>query len=129
MDTKFNFTEKFDAALVALKDAIKLRKRALDEHVIYAGISKCFEVCLEYTWKFLKRELDEQGLEAYSPKEIFKTAGRAGMIDDVDVWIKFVNIRNSAVHDYLGVTPVEYLDLIESFIPKVNKLLKNFRRK
>ena len=123
-----NNTDKFEHSITELKAAIQYRKKAISEHIFYAGISKCFEVCLEYAWKYLKRELDQHGLEAYSPKEIVKTAGRAGLIDEVEEWITFINIRNSAVHDYLGITPTEYMDLIERFIPQVTKLIKNAGR-
>lgn len=116
-------TEKFAQAVKELRVALRSRERALSEYVVYAGIAKCFEVCLEYAWKQIKRELDEQGLEAYSPKDVVKTAGRAGLLDDVEFWIRCINIRNIAVHDYLGVTKEEYLAVISDFLPKASKLL------
>lgn len=119
-----NSTDKLKQSIRDLREAMELRNKALTQHVIYAGIAKCFEVSLEYSWKFLKRQLDEQGVEAYSPKEIVKAAGRVGLIDDVEQWIKFINIRNIAAHDYLGITPSEYLDLIEDFLPRVTKLMR-----
>lgn len=114
--------DKFEQAIQDLTSALSYRKRALEEKIIYSGIAKSFEVAIEYAWKFLKRELEAQSLEAYSPKEIVKTAGRAGLIDDVELWIQCLNARNIAVHDYLGITQTEYLDLIERFLPLLKKL-------
>ncbi len=117
-----NEVDKFSQSIVELELALKLRERALSEHVIYAGIAKCFEVSLEYGWKHLKRKLEEKGIEAYAPKDVVREAGRAGLIDDVEAWIRAINIRNFAVHDYLGVTPKEYLATIAKFIPNLRAL-------
>jgi nucleotidyltransferase substrate binding protein (TIGR01987 family) len=116
--------DKFSQALKELEIAYKLRERANNEFVIYAGIAKCFEMALEYAWRKLKLRLESEGLEAYSPKEIVKAAGKAGLIDDVESWIECINSRNIAVHDYLGVTMEEYFDLIKRFIPLARRLEK-----
>jgi nucleotidyltransferase substrate binding protein (TIGR01987 family) len=113
---------KLQQSMKDLGQALTHRAQALQEHIYYAGIAKCFEVCLEYAWKELKRRLENEGLEAYSPKEIVKAAGRAGMIDDVETWLLCINVRNIAVHDYLGVTPEEYLTTIEKFLKLVSRL-------
>lgn len=113
---------KLNKSIRDLESGVKRRKDALNDFILYAGIAKCYEVCLEYAWKFLKLRLEDEGLEAYSPKEIVKAAGKAGLVDNVESWIEFINARNFAVHDYLGVTPGEYLNLIESFIVEVKKI-------
>ena len=114
--------DKLQSAITELEVALKHKKDALSQHVIYAGIAKCFEVALEYGWKDLKRKLDQVGVESYAPKDVIREAGRAGLIDDVESWIRAVNIRSFAVHDYLGVTPEEYLRLIVQFLPILRKL-------
>lgn len=115
---------KLEQSLIELKQALRHRAKAQSDHLTYSGIAKCFEVCLEYAWKQLKRELEESGVDAFSPKDVVKAAGRAGLVADVEVWIKCINVRNFAVHDYLGVTQEEYLDLIESFVPLAAALVK-----
>ncbi len=114
--------DKLKKAVSELESAYQRRQQALTDHVIYAGIAKCFEVSLEYAWKFLKSEIENRGLEAFAPKDVVKVAGKIGLIDNVEGWIEFINARNFAVHDYLGVTQEEYLELIGSFIKEVKRI-------
>jgi len=123
-----NDLTKLEAAVQELRNALRLRSRAKREHIIYAGIAKCFEVCLEYAWKYLKRELEVSGIDVFSPKEVVKAAGQAGLIDDVELWLQCINVRNFAVHDYLGVTVDEYLSTIEAFLPLVTALTRGVAR-
>ncbi len=118
---------KFENSLSELEKAYLRKDAAIKEYILYAGIAKCFEVCLEYAWKGMKLKIEDQGLEAYSPKEIVKVAGQIGLVDNVPRWIDFINIRNFAVHDYLGITPQEYLNTIGDFLPEVRKLKKHLQ--
>jgi len=115
--------EKLVRSVNELKAAFAHRSKAETDYLTYAGIAKCFEVCLEYSWKFLKRRIEAEGLEAFSPKDVVKVAGQAGIIGDVELWLKAISIRNIAVHDYLGISQNEYLSLIDSFIPLAEKLI------
>lgn len=63
-----------------------------------------------------------EGLEVYSPKEVIKQAGRLGWINDVEKWLDFLEDRNLAVHDYLGVSEADYLKTIENFLQEVKKI-------
>ena len=118
--------EKFKKAIVALDHALKFLKEAGKDPFYFSGISKSFEVCLEYAWKYLKTQLDQEGLEAYSPREIIKVAGRAGFIDNVEKWLDFLENRNLAVHDYLGLSEKQYLTSIQAFLREAKKLLKKY---
>ena len=119
-----NDTQKLEKSIADLREALAFSDKALTEHTYYAGIAKCFEVCLEYAWKQLKRKLSDEGVDSYSPKDVVRSAGRAGLIDDVERWITCINIRNLAVHDYLGISPEEYLRNIHDFLPLVEKVLE-----
>lgn len=119
-----NPKEKLTTSVQALEHAISFKDKAQTDPFYFSGISKSFEVCLEYAWKYLKAQLDAEGLEAYSPREIIKVAARAGLIDDVEQWLNFLEDRNLAVHDYLGVSEKDYLISIENFLRKTRKLLK-----
>lgn len=112
-----------------LKDAIKDLEHALThiekakkDNFYFAGISKEFEVCFEYTWKYLKQKVEEEGLDAISPKEAIKQAGHIGLIKDVNLWLGFLQDRNIAVHDYLGMSTMDYLKTIQQFFSEIKKL-------
>ena len=114
--------EKLDQSIKDLDHALGFEKKAIKDSFYYYGIAKAFEVCLEYAWKFLKKNIEDEGLEARSPKEAIKIAGRLDMIDNVEEWLSYVDNRNLAVHDYKSISDKDYLTTIHSFSEAVNKL-------
>src|SRR5438067_4588 len=65
-----------------------------------AGAVQAFEFCYELTWKIMKRVLAAQGVEATSPKDTFRKAGLAALIDDSEIWFNFLDKRNLTSHTY-----------------------------
>lgn len=114
--------DKFFDSIDALEGALKYKDKAKEDKFYFAGISKSFEVCLEYAWKYFKRLAEDEGLEVFSPKEAIKYAGRLKAIDDVEKWLDFLEDRNLAVHDYLGMSDEDYLKTIVEFLREVKKL-------
>lgn len=114
---------KLEESIKALEDAMKYLPKAKENQFYFSGISKSFEVCLEYAWKYLKRMAVSEGLEIYSPKEAIKAAGRLKIIDNVEKWLDFLTDRNLAVHDYLGISNEDYLKTIGAFLIEVEKLV------
>lgn len=107
-----------------LKLAIEERDREGSSVINDAGVTKCFEVALEYAWKALKKEVENQGLEVYGPKDSIKLAANLNLIDNPELWITFINNRNLSVHDYLGVDDKMYFENIRIFISESEKVLK-----
>ncbi len=123
MKKKTDEQDKFAQSVAELEHALSFAPKATDDRFYFSGIAKSFEVCLEYAWKYMKRRAIDEGLEVYSPKDAIKTAGRLKMIDDVELWLDFLEDRNLAVHDYLGVSDEEYLATTMTFLGEVKKLL------
>lgn len=44
------------------------------------------------------------------------------LIDNVELWLDFLEDRNLAVHDYLGIMDEDYLKSIKKFMSEVKKL-------
>ncbi|MFA5812737.1 MAG: HI0074 family nucleotidyltransferase substrate-binding subunit [bacterium] len=114
--------DKFRQAIDDLAHAVTFSKEAERDRFYFAGITKSFETCVEYAWKYFKRLAIDEGLEVYSPKDAIRAAGRLGLIDDVEKWLGFVEDRNLAVHDYLGVSIDDYMKTIRVFLAEVKKL-------
>ena len=114
--------KKLQESIQKLTQALKHEKKIHDDPVYFAGITKCFETCLEYAWKFMKREVTQQGYEAYSPREAIKLAGKIQLIENVEKWLNFLEDRNLSVHDYLDIPEKTYLELIKDFFKEVKKL-------
>lgn len=115
--------EKLTKSVADLKHALSFEKKASNDSFYYFGIAKAYEVSLEYAWKFLKKKIEDEGLEARSPKEAIKVAGRIDLIDNVEKWLSFIDNRNLAVHDYKSITDKDYLETIRSFYKEVVKLI------
>jgi len=115
---------KLATSIVHLEEALHFLDKAKKNPVYSAAISKTYEICLEYAWKYLKKKIVGEGLETYSPKETIKHAGRLGFVDDVEKWLGYLQDRNLAVHDYLGIDNADYVKTIQSFLMDVKKLIK-----
>ena len=109
----------FSQALAALQ-------RSPTDRLSFAGASKCFEVAFEYAWKWFKRQADDAGFEVYGPRDSIKAAAQLGLIQDIQLWERFLHARNLSVHDYLGISDADFLGVLKDFeralralVPKV----------
>jgi len=122
MTAKHSSKDELSTSILALENALQRKKDAFEDELIFAGISKSFEVCFEYLWKHIKMNLDKEGVESYSPREAIKHAGRLNWIENVEQWMDFLDARNFSVHGYYGITRENYITTIELFLRKVKTL-------
>ena len=114
--------KKLKESIRALEHALTFEEKARKDPFYAAGIAKSFETSFEYCWKYFKQRAISEGFEVFSPREAIKTAGILKLIDDVEKWMQFQDIRNRAVHDYIGVTDKEYIETIKTYYREVNLL-------
>ena len=114
-----------------LLDALELFRQARDklkknpgDALCFAAAAKTFEVAFEYAWKAIKREADRAGLETYSPRDAVKAGAQLKLIHDVELWNRFINSRNLSVHDYVGISDRDFLEVMSLFL-RESDLLKN----
>jgi len=93
------------------------------EPLLLAALAKAFESTFEYVWKHFKREADQAGLEAYSPRDAIRAAAQLRLIDDLELWNQFLNARNLSVHDYVGMDDAATLQVVGEFRKQVQRLL------
>lgn len=96
--------KKFDNFSNALKnlDDIFLYKEPYG-NVELTGMVGLYEVCFEQAWKAMKEILENHGFtesQTGSPRQILKTAYKAGMITDEELWISALAARNNVAHAY-----------------------------
>ncbi|MBX7148265.1 nucleotidyltransferase substrate binding protein [bacterium] len=118
--------KKLQVAIKKLKEALKHEEEAVTNELVFDSICKRYEVCFEYTWKFLKSKVDETGVEVYNPRDVIREAHKAGYVDDLDLWLGFLKSRNMSVHDYIGFADLAYLKNISKFYEAVQALLSSF---
>ena len=94
-----------------------------------AGIIQSFEYCYELSWKIMKKVLNSEGLEVSTPKQVIREAGDAKIIDDVKLWIEFVNKRNLTVHTYNELVLKEIMEIMPKFKDELSKLIKELENR
>lgn len=115
--------EKFRQSVAELEHALTFLAEAKKDSFYFRGIAKCFELSVEYAWKYIQRRVIQEGIEVFSPKEAVKAAGRLNLVDDVEAWLDFIENRNLAVHDYLGPSEDEFMKSIQAYRVEAKKLL------
>jgi len=107
--------KKLPKALEHLQLALKQYKTEKSE-LNFLTVSKAFETAIEYAWRFLKRAVEDQGLEAPSPKIAIKQAAKLHFLNEPEIWLACIDARNDSVHDYFGISEKEYVQLAEKLV-------------
>lgn len=93
--------DNFKAALINLKDIYSYQEPY--GNVELAGMVGLYEICFEQSWKAMKEILENSGYSegaTSSPRAILKTAYKAGMINDEEMWLDALISRNNVAHAY-----------------------------
>lgn len=65
------------------------------------GVVQRFEFTTEITWKTLKRFLQFEGWDPQLfPREIIKEFYKKGIIEDLKLFLDFLDLRNNSSHNY-----------------------------
>lgn len=122
-------------SLAALERAQKITKDATAwqalgddlKEAVTAGVIQSFEVAYEQSWKLIRRWLEANPLEgdaeSVTMRQLYRIAAKAGLIDDVDLWMGFHKARNQTSHTYdLSVAEAVFATSFE-FAPLARKTL------
>jgi len=113
----------FNNALIKFTSALNIQNELIEdgfEDIVLDLIVKRFEFTYEMSWKALKRYLDFLGIEAKSPRGVFKEAYAQGILKDERIWLDMVEQRNISSHIYDEFE-------IREILTKVDKFQKAFR--
>jgi nucleotidyltransferase substrate binding protein (TIGR01987 family) len=123
----------FERALERFRIVVTERGRwAAEGHgdIVLDVATKRFEFTYEMAWKSLKRALDYLGIDARSPRPIFKEAYTQGLLQDEQVWLDMIEMRNlsSHVYDEFEISRIlteleRYLAAFESLHAKLKAIL------
>lgn len=122
--------ENFKAALTNLKDIYSYQEPY--GNVETAGMVGLYEICFEQSWKAMKEILENQGYfegATGSPRAILKTAYKAGMIEDEELWLDALISRNNVTHAYneaiaidiINRTKEKYYDMFLSLLQTIEQ--------
>lgn len=116
MDSQIELAE-LQKAVASLRAALSIPKNDIARD---ATIQR-FEFCIELAWKVAKKVL---GSSTGAPKSIVREMGQDGLIDDVERWLDYVNMRNLTVHTYREALAEEVYAKCRLFLPDAENLLK-----
>ena len=81
------YVEKLKRVFSRLKEAVERARDDLDRD----GVIQRFEFSVELFWNTLKKVLEYNKVECYSPRDCVKKAFRYGMIDDDEIVLEVKN--------------------------------------
>jgi nucleotidyltransferase substrate binding protein (TIGR01987 family) len=95
------------------------------------GLIQRFEFTIELLWNTIKDYLQEEGIDFKpTPKETIRQAFHAGLIEDAQILIDALSLRNELSHDYDNNLLSEAEEKIRFQIaPAIEKLYQFFKTK
>lgn len=117
--------DNFCRALENLKDVYRYQPPY--ENVVLTGLVALYEICFEQSWKAMKEILEEQGFSESatgSPRQVLKTAYKAGLIREEELWIEALASRNNVVHAYNQAVA---LDIVKAVREKYYRMFEKLR--
>ena len=97
------------------------------QDVLKAGVIQTFEVAYEQSWKMIRRWLVANpaagDVEGVPMRQLFRIAARAGLIDDVDIWMEFHKARNQTSHTYNRMSAQAVFEIAPVFLVEARSLV------
>ena len=115
-------------ALTTFEEAIKSNPKSQLEK---DGTIQRFEYTFELCWKSIRKLLLELGRQdvSSSPKPLFRDAHQEGLIDNIEVWFKFIDARNRTSHTYHKKTADQVYNDIQDFGVNARQLLRTLNER
>ena len=123
-----------DLSLAPLKEALATLSEAVAKQnptqLERDGVIQRFEYCFELAWKTLRRYLElNNDPKIANIKDVFREAGRQGLLDSVEDWFDFLTARNLTSHTYKKVNADKAYNSAVKFYPAATELLNRMERK
>ena len=112
------------AAFSKYREALVVRRDELHRD----GAIQRFEYTLELAWKALKRELFDRGVEANSPKEVFRLSAREKLIAGTARLFDYLEKRNLASRVYREDYAKTIEEIFDDFESDISALIANLER-
>ena len=120
------YVEKLKRAFLRLKEAVERARDDLD----IDGVIQRFEFSVELFWKTLKKVLEYNKVECYSPRDCVKKAFRYRMIDDDEIVLDMLEDRNRSSHIYDEEEAVRIFERISKvYVNVLGKMIEELTRK
>lgn len=113
-------------AVDTLRDALSQH----DSRDMRNTVVQCFQTIFELSRKTLHHYLlVEAATYAFYSKEVFREAGRQGIIADVDAWLTYLNGGNLTSHAFSNQNTEDTYRLAVAFLPDAQALLDELSKR
>jgi nucleotidyltransferase substrate binding protein (TIGR01987 family) len=104
----------------------RFRKNMKDDQD-QAGTVQAFKICYELSWKIMKRMLSAQGIESTAPRDIFRKAAAAKLIDNPEEWFGFIEKRHLTSYTYEQENVDAIVASFDSFSAELQALIERIK--
>lgn len=119
---------QFQEATARLKEALDMA--SLKNEVIRDGTIQRFEFTYEICWKSLMRFLENEGILAKTPKDVFRNAFRLGWLIEGDkFWTQMIKDRYTTSHTYSKPLADKIYMRIPGYYEAYQKLIQTLEQK
>ena len=113
--------------LISARNLLKNIIKEAENEYEYMGAVQAFEICYELAWSTLKKVLILHGKESYSPRDVFRKAYLAGLVNNFDTWVSYLDTRNLTVHTYNEDVLYEVWKILPKFLKDLDLLIKKIK--
>lgn len=85
-----------------------------------------FEFCVELAWKTSKKVM---GTATSAPKDVIREMAQSSYIQDVEIWLQAIDMRNLSSHTYKEALAEKVYDFATKFLPELKNLATYLRGK
>jgi nucleotidyltransferase substrate binding protein (TIGR01987 family) len=108
-------THEFSKAVSRLQEALEQPKNDF----LRDSVIQRFEFSVELAWKTAKRIM---GSATTAPKDIIREMAQARYIQNVDLWLEAIDMRNLSSHTYKEDLAERVYLFAQRFLPELQKL-------
>ena len=111
-------------------DSLTLALQQKKDDFMRDAVIQRFEYTYELSWKLLKRYLEAlSNQREYNVRDIFREAGKQGLIDSMENWLIYHRAKNLTSHTYDEIIAEETYVAAKAFSEDVLKLISVLERK
>jgi nucleotidyltransferase substrate binding protein (TIGR01987 family) len=92
-----------------------------------AGAVQAFKICYELSWKIMKRILATQRVESTAPRDIFRKAAVAKLINNPEAWFGFIEKRHLTSYTYEQENMDAIVAAFDSFSTELNAAIQHMK--
>ncbi len=118
--------ENFSKAYHVLQRRVTEYQQHQDLEAYQMALIQGFEIIIELSWKVLKDYLENEGFQEVStPKTVIRQAYQSNIIDQGELWLEALQLRNLASHTYdEATTKIILTFIVDKYLQLVTQLYK-----